>query len=361
MKNKFIFIDTSIFVEENFLEGSRINTILDLAVHGHLKIVLSIITVNEIKAQFNKRTTIAFEKHNELINDKQKFHIRTLRNNKRGKELIGKLPSLKIISNEFSLELDSRLAASKAIILPYSVIDISGVFGNYFANKPPFGGAEKKHEFPDAFAIIQAEQWAVANKRHLNFLSNDKDFGTLATENLNIVDDYEKFIEERLKEVTEADRLVQLDKLYDIQSLRIDHEITEWVSDQFDDDSLFHDVTNWLEVLDKAIELVEVVEKEYELISVNEENMEIDITATVRYKVVIETYDEGTGIYDKEDGIMLYRETTELDVEQSDLKVSLRISFTILSGEDYDEDYEVLEYNDGKSIKLDPDGYNDYY
>lgn len=92
MRSKNLFIDTSIFVQENFLEGTRINTILYPAAQGQIRIFLSEITLNEIKVQFKRRATIAFDKLCEFINDKvNRLSINVLRNNAEGKNIIKRL------------------------------------------------------------------------------------------------------------------------------------------------------------------------------------------------------------------------------------------------------------------------------
>ena len=87
----------------------------------------------------------------------------------------------------------------------------------------------------------------------------------------------------------------------------------------------------------------------------------IEINAIISYKVSLNIDDENSGIWDSEDKVMLFREDTTLELEQSDLEVSVKLRFNIIDAEDYDDDYEVLEINDGKEIDIDPDGFNDDY
>lgn len=84
-----IFIDTSIFVQENFLEGNRINELLRLFEEGHFRHITSLITVNEIKNQFSKKVSIAIEEHNKAMNNKV---FDCLRNYKERKERLTKFP-----------------------------------------------------------------------------------------------------------------------------------------------------------------------------------------------------------------------------------------------------------------------------
>ncbi|MDB5122816.1 MAG: hypothetical protein JWP94_945 [Mucilaginibacter sp.] len=131
-----IFFDTSIFVQENFLEGDRIKTMLDLAEKGHINIVLPEIMVNEVKNQFRKRAQVAFDKHNELINDKQDFHIRVLRNNTVGQQIIKRLPAIKKIIIEFDEQFDEVLKKARVKILSYPTMDIGYVLSGLKTKNP---------------------------------------------------------------------------------------------------------------------------------------------------------------------------------------------------------------------------------
>jgi len=71
-----IFLDTSIFVRENFLEGKRINEFLNLSKVASINLILPIITVNEIKSRIKKQARVAIEKDNELLNDRQMSVLR---------------------------------------------------------------------------------------------------------------------------------------------------------------------------------------------------------------------------------------------------------------------------------------------
>jgi hypothetical protein len=355
-----LIVDTSVFVQENFLEGARINTILNLSERGHFQLVLSDITVKEIKAQFKKRVSAAIIKHNELINDKRN-DVRVLRNNSKGKAIIQKLPNEKTICNEFNEALDKELADAGATTLPYPTLNIGEVFEDYFNGKPPFGHGDKKQEFPDAFAIVHIEQWCKENGVTATILSKDKDFLSRTSPHCKVIFDYEKFIQEKLKEI-ETKRTDRLDQLYKAKSEAIDKDIIEWLEDEFANDSVFDDITNWMDVHDLSVEDIHVVSKEYEIIGDDKENLEIEVTAIVSYKATLEIDDANTGIYDKEDGIVMFRETTELTIEEHDLKVPIKINFYIPEPDEFDDGYEVLEINNSKDVRLSPDGHDsDYY
>ena len=79
-----------------------------------------------------------------------------------------------------------------------------------------------------------------------------------------------EFLDLKLKQVTEEQRVDKLDELYKLKSEKIDKDIIDWVNDEFDDDRVFLNFTNWMEIYDKTVNSVKVVSKEYELIATDE-------------------------------------------------------------------------------------------
>jgi hypothetical protein len=73
----------------------------------------------------------AFDKHNAFINDKEGFHIRVLRNNSIGKQIIKRLPGIKKIRDEFNELLDEVLKKATVKILPYPTINTGAIFKKY--------------------------------------------------------------------------------------------------------------------------------------------------------------------------------------------------------------------------------------
>jgi hypothetical protein len=173
-----VFLDTSLFVKENFLEGKRINSIFSLSSKKYFNLYISVITLNEIKNQYKKRITAAIEKHNHLINDKAN-DIRVLRNNKSGKDILQKFPKIKDLCAEFDENIEAALEDAGAIVLDYPVLNVMEVFNHYFSGLPPFDKAEKKAEFPDAFAIAHVQLWCNENSTTAIILTQDKDIQAL--------------------------------------------------------------------------------------------------------------------------------------------------------------------------------------
>jgi len=80
-----------------------------------------------------------------------------------------------------------------AEILPGSLADSGRLSALYFAGDAPFGtNANKKHEFPDAIALLSIEQWAKDHGKPVLVVAKDGDwaaFGAANSDHVTVVDD----------------------------------------------------------------------------------------------------------------------------------------------------------------------------
>ncbi|WP_107314892.1 PIN domain-containing protein [Burkholderia metallica] len=70
------------------------------------------------------------------------------------------------------------LERTEATVLDVAThVDLRALFDRYFAAQPPFAEAgEKKHEFPDAAALLALESWAAERSTGILVVSSDKDW-----------------------------------------------------------------------------------------------------------------------------------------------------------------------------------------
>jgi hypothetical protein len=93
--------------------------------------------------------------------------------------------------------LEAFCAASDVVTIKAEMYVKTGdVIRRYFTSKPPFDTKEsKKHEFPDAFALLTLEAWAAQNNTHVLVVTQDGDWKSycaeseclIALDNLSIV------------------------------------------------------------------------------------------------------------------------------------------------------------------------------
>ena len=351
---EYIILDTNIFIKENFLDGKRIRQLLKLSEEEKIKIVMTIITVGEVKSRFRTFTRKAVQDLNEF---KKKFESRVLRNNSVGKKIYDKIVN-KDIEKEFNDEFDEILKKSKVIIIDYSDLNIKNVFEKYFKNEFPFGAGDKKNEFPDAFALDLIEKWCVDNKLKCIIFSSDKDFLNFQSEHLEITKDYEDYLDEKLLYyLTQEHRITILNQLFIENSLKIDNAIEEWYRYELDDDSLYYNVV-WTEIQDIEITEVTVNNKSFQIVSIDEESIEIEIEANLTFKVELLVDDEDYSHYDSEDKVTYYYETKVEEVER-EVTAKLSVVAYITNKDEYDEEFEIMEINKDEKLVI-QEHYEDY-
>jgi predicted nucleic acid-binding protein len=342
---KPIYLDTSIFVKENFLEGKRIRTLLKLFEDGKFQLVMSQIAVNEVKNQFKGLARVGIEAHNQLLNSRQ---MSSLRNVPESEFRISKFPSLKAVCDSFNLLFDEALSNANAIILPYAVLNIADVFENYFTGKYPFSSGEKKSEFPDAFALESLITWCKETTVRCLVFSKDQDFLKFVSEELDIKNDYEVWLDDYFKE-TENSRQERLVALITKHESTIKSDLANWVESSLDDFTLYYEHTNYLEIHDLSIEKILIDEMPFHILSADEENITVEFKANVLAEIAVITDDEEFGYFDDEDRGWHYFETISKNIEQ-DFIIPLTVSFEIISAESFNDGYYIESYNSGSKL-----------
>ncbi|SRX51995.1 PIN domain-containing protein [Aequorivita sp. CIP111184] len=351
---EYIVLDTNIFIKENFLEGKRILQLLKLSEEEKIKIVMTKITIGEVKSRFKKFSGKAVQDLNEF---KNQFESRVLRNNSAGKKIFERIVN-KDIEKEFNDEFDAILLKSKILVIDYRELNIETVFEKYFKNEFPFNGGDKKNEFPDAFTLDLIEKWCIEKKIKCTVFSSDKDFLNFESEHFEITKDYENYLDEKLKYyLTEEHRISVLNKLFAQNSKKIDDEIEEWYRYKLDDDSLYHMVV-WNDIHDIEISEVIVKNKSFQIVSIDKESIEIEIEADVTFKVELVIDDEDFSHYDNEDKVTYYFETKIEEIERDVTATLLAIAY-IIDKNDYEEEFEILEINRDEKLRIE-EQYEDY-
>lgn len=343
-----IYLDTSIFEANNFLESKRISEIFKLAEEGYLRIILPAITYKEVKnrASVNIKGAIARQK-------KFRAETRVLRNVPSIKDKYN-LEKEEEILDEFIKLFDERLTKSNALILDYPTVNISDVFEKYFEEQFPFSRGEKKNEFPDAFALLSLEEWCKSNKCKCYVFSNDKDLLSYKSDELVIVSSYEKFLDEKLrrieKEKEQEERIEIVTKQYEDNKQKFIAQIDDWIYRQLDDDKFYYRYTN-LEVHQVDVKSCSSELSDFQIVSIGDNVIEIEAKARISFNVEIEIDDEGGAYYDDEEKEWHYIDTTIDILEQEQIINVLLIAEVPIAGKEFME-LQIEEINNGKDLQF---------
>lgn len=342
-----IFIDTSIFEANNFLEGKRIQEIYKLAERGNIKVVIPKLTYDEIINRISKKVEEANQKFKKYRED-----TRVLRN---APSLSRKFEGFdsENIKQELNEILDDRFRKSKFEIIDYPTLNIEDIFKSYFEKKFPFGSGGKKNEFPDAFALKTIETWAHNKGIKVLAFSKDKDILNYKSKNLEIVEDFELYLSNKIKEIESRHkkRLDQIDNIIKYHSDTIKQEIKKWVESQLDDNSKYYEYSNYYEIHDITIVEVRIGIDDYSITNVSENYISVELKVSINYKVEIIIDDEDYMIKDDDTKEWIFLETKPVLIDEVRY-IDVDLIFDIELDDDTVYEPEIEEINGGRKLNI---------
>lgn len=172
MEYDAVTIDTSIFKNYGLnLEGGILNLLTQFN-NGYTDFILSEIVIREVRQHLIKDIKEAIKDMERAIDKVNKYKVAP-------DDIVEQLrTTLKSFTSE-ELNAENRLKSfllnTGVEIVPVNLVDVKNLVANYFDAFPPFmeTGA-KKHEFPDAIALLSLEHWAELNQQKILAVSSDK-------------------------------------------------------------------------------------------------------------------------------------------------------------------------------------------
>jgi hypothetical protein len=191
-----IFIDSSIFEEQNFLNSSKIQSLFRYAREGAIKIHVTTVSKLELYNRIEKRISESRTEFRKLVKGFNYKHIRVVKN-------IGfydsiKLPDIDIKkhSDELKRKFDSLFERSHVHTIRTENIPITLLVKDYYSKNPPFHNSGKQNEFIDAFILKSLEKWCERHKTKIYVLSKDPDFLGYKSDYLIMEDNLANFLEQ---------------------------------------------------------------------------------------------------------------------------------------------------------------------
>ena len=363
MKN--IFIDSNIFIKENYLQGKYIKALLKLGQDSVINIYTHDIIIGEVKNNFKKHLEESLIAYKHFT----KSGARYLRNVTIGHSIVT-YEKLKIeeLYNEFDIEFDKRLREANLMIIPYSNVNIKSVFEDYFDKKPPFGlKEEKKHGFPDAFLIEFIKKWVDTNGEELIVLTADNDFNHLNNYEglVQIQNKHRVFVDEVNKELIRSEKLKEfrIQKVNEIitnQTENIKSKTQDYIEDYIYDASIYYPLVNYMDIHDMSnLRFGDILEFDIFLVKIlNAEEIEVEISFKFKFELDVSIDDENESVYDSEDKIMHYFET--IDVKADGIcTIHTSVILSIIDEGDFEE--EVSLDLDKEDITIEVHTHDDYF
>lgn len=170
-----ISLDTSIIdAQQRSLEYGLLKRMQQFA-GGSVKVVLTDVVMQETEAHLRKDAADAQASVKKALKDVgQAWQVPIATRDEVTALLYGTDSAESIVRKR----LDSFIAATGAIVpKAEDHVAVGELVGCYFAHSPPFADKEsKKHEFPDALALLTLESWAAQNDTHVLVVTKDSDW-----------------------------------------------------------------------------------------------------------------------------------------------------------------------------------------
>lgn len=308
METKNIFIDTSSFRNKAFdLTNDSLVKLRKLGASEKISIYTTSITRRECK----KNLAEMIDAH-DASTKKLNVHIK----NSGLSEINFDELKTKRLDNWEKYLVDSKIQE-----IPIHTDCIEKIFDDYFNSNPPFGGKNKKSEFPDAFVLETLENWCNEHEEKIYAVSSDNPVLSYKATNIIFVNSIEEFLDIYSKEE---------EKLYSFALSSFNHlkpYIIDKIKEKFEARYYFESDLFDSEISDVEVEEVKLI-KAYiinveDLFCQIDTNVDISFTASITYGDQDMIYrDSDTGYLESLENI---RETINFNISAT---VSIEIGFS---------------------------------
>ena len=239
MKNsseiKNVFLDSSIFEEQNFLHGTKMHSIQFYAKTNAINLYMTPLSRLEL---FNRAKKRIIECKSEIKKVEKSYNAKNI-NVIKNLDLFDKVKIPQIDTEKHYLELKKKLTnylkLAKVTIIPHRNIPITEIFEDFYNQRPPFHNSGKRNEFADAFILNTLEVWCRKNKTKMIVLSKDPDFKGFKSEYLvhkadlaNYLSEISNFSDEKGK----YNKKIEINKLVKVCKISIEEQALEILRDK---------------------------------------------------------------------------------------------------------------------------------
>jgi hypothetical protein len=181
-----VSVDTAVFNKYSCNLDFKVLNKLDQFKTGPIKVILSEIVINEITTHIARSAEASQRELHKAIKNQDKRW-------KTGVD-IAKLPDTLALWGDpikaAETQIEDYLAAiGGEVVRASGTVDVSGeLLRRYFAIEPPFESSDqKKHEFPDCFALLSLESVASSHQKLLLCVSPDNGWKNFAAQSPHLV------------------------------------------------------------------------------------------------------------------------------------------------------------------------------
>jgi len=320
-----VALDTQVFVATGFgFGGKSFQALKKHVAGGRLRLVMTEITINEVKARIQQTVEEEFIKHRTFVKGVRSLFNSTL---PAVQTAITKLDP-EVIEKDLCDQFDVFLQEIKATILDCDDLSAGEVLDKYFAGAPPFANKEsKKHEFPDAFAIQALAKYAEQNGFALFVVSGDTLFEEACAAAPGLVP--KKSLSEVLDQVASDD--AALAAFVRAETIKRIGPISAEAKHDFEDRFYWVEDENG----DATVEVTKLTPaEEPEILTIDTETATLQWSMNADYKADLSYQDSATAVYSE--GDLMYVEHRDEEVERNiELVVEIEVSYEPMKADSF--------------------------
>ncbi|HEY2471373.1 MAG TPA: PIN domain-containing protein [Terracidiphilus sp.] len=321
-----VALDTQVFVATGFgFDGKSFQALKQHLANGRLQLVMTEITVDEVKARIRQTVEKELVKQRTFVNEAQALFNSSLAE---VQTAITKLDP-KVVAKDLCDQFDAFLAETKATVLDVSELTVDNIFEKYFTAAPPFGNKEtKKHEFPDAFVIKALGEYAAENELPMFVVSGDHLFHDACSAHSHLLP--KGSISEVLDHVASDDE--QLAAFVRAETMKRADAIMAEAKKEFED--RFYWVED--EDGDATVEITELTPAdEPEILTIDKGSATLQWSLAADYKADLSYDDSATAVYSE--GDLMYVEHRDEEVERDvELGVEIEVAYEQMDPESFE-------------------------
>jgi hypothetical protein len=383
---RLVTLDTQVFDSYNFNYNSQpFQTLVTLAQQGKIRLLLTSVTLHEIRAHIIEGAELASKAVEQAVNDLNKKRFKPQGDIKRikisansnllydfKKKVQELAPNFEQINQELLDQLDAFLQKTDFKKIEVDQVSVVEIFENYFSGTPPFGEGKKKYEFPDAFALLALQKEAKDRNKIIYVVSGDSDWQKFcsSSENLFLIGKLDELLENIIRE-TDSD---EVEVCYELYRNKED-EIKRYIEDNFSDLDFSIDFSRtslieWgSEEIEVTVNSVDIIDSS--LVKIDDSDLDqpsvvFELEAEVNYDANVSYKSLEYAIYDREDDMYYGGETIDTVFTQS-IKLNVEVTLTLSRDKDYSlcdadiEDITIDPNNTLGEIVIDTGFEDDYY
>lgn len=336
-----IFLDTQVFEAESFnFRTATLASIEKQVERGTVRLILTDITVREVKARMEKTVLAQLEGLKKFKRNARVLRSSTLCEVKAALHL-----DEKNVISDLRQQFEEFIKRTNAEIIDTSALPAGPVFEKYFKREPPFGAADKKSEFPDAFVVNGLVEWAKKNAENLYVISGDKPFRSACQPH--------KMLREYATLSKLLDQIIFADSVADFirgQILDRIEDIKEDATQEFED--RIYNVYDEDGDVEMSIQSPLELEGQPEIIEADDDSAIVEVHFMGKFDAHLSYDDSSTGMYDNETKSVIFMEHKhETQRMEEEFIVEVKVQFAGFDRDSFKiEETSLVEPDDAYSV-----------